>query len=181
MVYADELSVAAIVAAVRAGRTVVKLEGPDDPMVELSAGDARIGDTVTARSAELRVRVTGGEGALLYLIENGRRGDPILVDADPFEYARAITAPAGDTDARWRAQLEVDGDPRVVTSHLYVRATGAPPDAGAPDAGAGGSSAGCGCRAAGRSSSGPIFLVAIAALARRLGRQRTAARRSSTM
>jgi len=28
MVYADELSVAAIVAAVRAGRTVVKLEGP---------------------------------------------------------------------------------------------------------------------------------------------------------
>jgi hypothetical protein len=52
MVYATELSVPAILAGVRAGRTVVKLQGPDDPMVDLRAGDTAIlGDTVRAAGA----------------------------------------------------------------------------------------------------------------------------------
>jgi hypothetical protein len=41
LVYATELSVPAILAGVRAGRTVVKLQGPDDPMVDLRAGRHR--------------------------------------------------------------------------------------------------------------------------------------------
>jgi len=162
MVYADELSVSAIVRAVREGRTVVKLEGPNDPMVELVAGDARIGDTITARSAELRAIVTGGEGASLRFLRNGvRTGEPIMVDADPFETTLAIEAPDGDTDDRWRAQLDVDGDPRVVTSHLWIEATGEPiqPDAGVPtDAGPGG----CGCRAAQGTSTAPTLLAFLA-------------------
>src|SRR5690606_9604411 len=165
MVYADELSASAIVRAVREGRTVVKLEGPDDPMVELVAGDARIGDTITARSAELRATVTGGQGGSLRFLRNGaRHGDPIVVDADPFVTTLAIEAPDGDTDDRWRAQLDIDGDPRVVTSHLWIEATGEPiqPDAGVPsEAGPGG----CGCRAARAASPAPMLLALLALLA----------------
>lgn len=163
MVYADELSASAIVRAVMEGRTVLKLEGPDDPMVELFAGDARIGDTVSAREVELRAVVTGGEGATLRLLRNGRlHGDPISVDADPFETTLAIAAPGGDADDRWRAELRVDGDPRVVTSHIWIAATGEPIDGGA---GGGDVPEGCGCRAAGAPSSPSLLLLAACALA----------------
>lgn len=149
MVYAEELSVAAIVEAVRAGRTVVKLEAPGDPMVELTAGALLVGDTIEDRTAELRARVTGGQGATIFFVRNGRALDPIEVDADPFEAALPITAPGGDDDDRYRVQLELDGRPRVVTSHVWIRATGEPivMDAGTPDAGTGSTPSGCGCRA----------------------------------
>jgi MYXO-CTERM domain-containing protein len=151
---------------------VVKLEGPDDPMVELLAGDARIGDTITSRSAELRAIVTGGEGATLRFLRNGmRHGDAIMVDADPFETTLAIDAPAGDADDRWRAQLEVDGDPRVVTSHVWIEATGEPiVQDGGVDGGPGASPAGCGCRAAQGTSAAPM--LALLALALVLQRRR---------
>jgi hypothetical protein len=157
MVFADELSAAAIVRAVAAGRTVVKLEGPDDPMVELTAGDARIGDTVTDRTVELRGRVTGGTGARLRFVRNGRMAETFTVDADPFEATVTATAPPGDVDDRWRLEL-VMGQPRVLTSHIWIQATGKPipPDAGkpvpsdaGPDSGApvvpADDSSGCGC------------------------------------
>ncbi len=174
MVYAEELSTAAIVEAVRAGRTVLKLEGPDDPMVELGAGDYLVGDTITERTAELRVRVTGGEGATIAFVRNGRAGDPIEVDADPFEATLPITAPAGDTDDRWRVQLELDGRPRVVTSHLWIRATGEPiVDAGTTDGGMGAAPSGCGCRVGSSQPAPWTALVAVALLAaRRRGSRR---------
>ncbi len=169
MVYADELSAEAIVRAVREGRTVVKLEGPDDPMVELSAGALGIGDTVTERSAELSARVTGGAGASLALVRNGRVVETVEVDADPFDLTRTIEAPGGEADDRWRAQLEVDGRPRVVTSHLFVRATGEPiADAGArADGGPSATPSGCGCRAAPSSARGWLCAALALALRRR--------------
>lgn len=170
MVYATELSAAAIAEAVRAGRTVVKLEGPDDPMVELVAGDRMIGDTITERSAELTARVTGGTGTSLRLLRNGRVVETFEVDADPFEVTVPVTAPAGDVDDRWRAQLEIDGRPRVVTSHIWVRATGEPAlDGGAADGGTGGASGGCGCRAARRSAPPWLAVLAVGALLTRRG------------
>jgi hypothetical protein len=161
MVYATELSAAAILAAVRAGHTVVKLEGPDDPMVELAAGTAIIGDTVTARHVTLRATATHALGATLRFVRNGSGAgfDAIAVDADPFTTTLEVDAPYGDVDDRYRIELSVDGEPRVVTGHVWVRATGepAPPDAGVtPDAGANTDamgdgettmpSRGCGCR-----------------------------------
>jgi hypothetical protein len=154
MVYADELSAAAIAEGVRAGRTVVKLEGPDDPMIELDHNR----ETIDERQTELRAVVTGGIGATLYFVRNARRLDAIEVDSDPFEATLAITAPGGEVDDRYRCELDVDGDPRVLTSYLWVRATGEPLDAGGNDAGMdtvpGGS---CGCRASTRSS--PLAFV----------------------
>ncbi|MCA9607337.1 MAG: CehA/McbA family metallohydrolase [Myxococcales bacterium] len=163
MVYADELSEAGVVAAIRAGHTVVKLRGPDDPMVELEAGRgadlARVGATVEG-PVELRGRVTGGGiGGTLTFYRNGAPAEAFTVDADPFEVTLAVEPPPGDVDDRFRLEL-VDGVPRVVTSHIWVRATGEPipEDAGAgTDAGVGTpTGGGCSCRA-GRRDGGPAW------------------------
>jgi hypothetical protein len=178
MVYADELSVSAIVRGVREGRTVIKLEGPDDPMVELFAGESIIGDTVTARDAELRAVVTAGAGAMLRFVRNGLTEHTVMVDADPFEATHPVTAPPGDIDDRWRAELVI-GQPRVLTSHIWVQATGEPiPDAGPAtvDGGpGGGDDGGCGCRVVSpsRPPALPSVLVAtvLAVLAMRRSRR----------
>ncbi|CAN5402433.1 hypothetical protein BH09MYX1_BH09MYX1_13100 [soil metagenome] len=65
MIYADELSVAGLIAGIKKGRTVVKLQESTDPMVELLANqvsgtDAMIGDVVSARGTTLRALVKGG-------------------------------------------------------------------------------------------------------------------------
>lgn len=184
MVYATELSVPAILAGVRAGRTVVKLQGPDDPMVELRAGDAMIGDAVRAGHATLRATVTRAMGATLTFLRNGAAGDPIVVNADPFTATVEVDAPAGSADDWWRCELTVDNQPRVVTGHLWVAATGQPAvvdagvdaggtptrdaglDAGTPPAA---SPDGCGCRGAPGASGGGVgsLVLALATFARR--------------
>lgn len=180
MVFAERLDVAAILEGVRSGRTVVKLEGPDDPMVELEAthasGRARLGDELSG-NATLIARVTGAPiGAVLRFMRNGVTDTQVEVDADPFEATLEITPPPGDVDDRWRAQLDVDRNPRVVTSHLYVRATGEPPvDAGPPrDASTGGTGGGggCGCRSAEGSSASGFALLALVVGLTQLRRRR---------
>ncbi|MGE0787278.1 MAG: CehA/McbA family metallohydrolase [Sandaracinaceae bacterium] len=150
LVYADELSVAAILEAVRAGHTVVKLQGPSDPMLELTAGDAMVGDTITDTHTTLTLRVTGGMGNTVRFVHDGVRMDAIAVDADPFVTTLEVDAPYGDAEARWRAELYVGRDPRVVTSHLWIAPQpGSPPDAGPAGVDAGASEPpgdGCGCR-----------------------------------
>lgn len=118
LVYADELSERAIVQAVREGRTVVKREGPDDPMVDLTTAEKlHVGDTVFGHTT-LRVSVTGGMGQQVRLVHNGQAQPPVEVTSDPFAYELPITAPETGAD-RWRAEV-VDGKPRTVTSHLWI-------------------------------------------------------------
>ena len=151
MVYATELSVPAILAGVRAGRTVVKLQGPDDPMVELRANDsALIGDTVRVRHATLRATVTHGMGSTLSFVRNGAALDPVTVGTDPFTATLEVDAPPGTADDRWRCELAVREQPRGITGHVWLAATG---DAAALDGGvdAGApvtptATGGCGCR-----------------------------------
>ena len=125
LIWAEELSVPALLAGLGQGRTVVKLQGPADPMIELSAGELRVGDTVAGRSAVLTVRVTGGLGNTLRFVKNGAPEDGVDIDAEPFVLTKDVTAP-GTTGAlpaedRWRVEVLVDNQPRTVTSHLYVR------------------------------------------------------------
>lgn len=120
MVHAASLSAAAILDGVRAGHTVVKLQGPGDPMVELSAGAAIAGDTVEG-DALLVARVTGAPaGAALRLVRNGQAQDPVPVEGDPFVYMQAAEAPT-DGEDRWRAEVLLAGKPRTLTSHLWIR------------------------------------------------------------
>jgi len=124
-VWVDELSEAGILAGLRAGRTVVGLRGPEDPLVELAApeaGAARIGDTAMARGGEVVVEahVVGGRGTRLTLVGRGgaRLGDAVDIDGDDVRVRLPVRV--GPEGGRVRAQLSVGPDPIVVTSHLWI-------------------------------------------------------------
>ena len=165
MVWAEELSVAAIVEGVRQGRTVVKLQSPEDPMVELTAGDAMVGDTVTDRRVTLTVRVTGGMGDRLRLVHDGAPQELVPVDADPFVFEREVQAPTDGVEDRWRAELFDGGHVGVVTGHVWIAPADPLPDAGTT--GADGDDGGCGCRvpASGSDDLPAGLLLALTALA----------------
>jgi hypothetical protein len=188
MVFARELSAAALLEGVRLGRTVVKLEGPEDPMLELTCADLLDGsDTVVADRTSIVVRVTGAsEGGSLRFVRDGSAGAPIEVVGTTFEHEEL--AFAGAATSAIRVELVIGGQARVVTSHLFLEPlTPGGPDAGlAPDAGAsdGGTiedagaaidagpspaTSSCGCRAHARGRSGPWLAAALALLA--LGRR----------
>lgn len=161
MVHASELSVQGIIAAVRDGRTVVKLGGPDDPMIDLGSDVAALGETVTAGKAHLKATITGGQGHSVRWVKNGVEEEAVDIDADPFVLERDVTAPKSGED-RWRVEALLDGKRRTVTSHIWLSAS--------PDSGSADEESGCGCRVAGRPGWGAgalAFLAALALAARR--------------
>lgn len=151
LVYADELSEAAILDGIRAGHTIVMMRGPDDPMLELTAdaGDAHamIGDTIAGHTVTLTAHVTGGSGLSLVLYRNGEATDTVALDSDDATQTWSLTtAAAGD---RYHAEVQENYLPVTVTSHIFV--TDAPADSG-----------GCGCQ--GNTPAG-FLLIAFAAFA----------------
>jgi len=165
LVYARELSVAALLEGIREGRTVVKLQGPEDPMVDLTSSVAPTGDTVLARSARLSARVTGARGHQVRFVHNGVRLPLVEVTSDDFVLEQDVTAP-GHGEDRFRVEVWINGHPRTVTSHLWVARTadmrgipGPVPQLTEPG--------GCGCGSAPGWSAGVLALVVLA-----LGRRR---------
>ncbi|MEZ4450038.1 MAG: CehA/McbA family metallohydrolase [Nannocystaceae bacterium] len=121
MVYAESLSAAAILAGIRAGRTVVKLQGPGDPMVELGAAALGDGDTVVADETTFTATVTGAPaGSTVRFVVNGAPQPAVEVIGDPFVHEAPALAPASGED-RWRAEVLIDGKVRTITSHLWLR------------------------------------------------------------
>jgi MYXO-CTERM domain-containing protein len=166
LVYARELSVAALLDGLREGRTVVKLQGPGDPMIELTSGVVPTGDTVLAESTRLSARVTGARGHQVRFVHNGVRLPLVEVTSEDFVVERDVTAPEHGED-RFRVEVWMNGRPRTLTSHLWVARTaemrGVPgPVPQVPESG------GCGCGSAPGWSMG---LLALAVLA--LGRRRS--------
>jgi hypothetical protein len=198
MVFASELSAAALLEGVALGRTVVKLEGPDDPMLELRAADLGAGtDTIVADRTSIVVRVTSAtEGGTLRIVRDGVAGPPVEVLGETFEHEEVVIA--GAAESAIRAQLSIGGQPRVVTSHVFVRpVTPGGPDAGlAPDAGsedAGGAEdasaaddagppsapASCGCRAVPRERGTWPWAAGLAAMVAQARRRRGQPRRGA--
>lgn len=169
-VRATELSVHGIVEGVRRGRTVVQLQGPADPMIELRAGRAWAGDTLRAARATLRARITGGAGHTARFVVDGAPAPAVAITSDPFDHELTLDAPeAGET--RVRAEVFVNDEPRTVTSHLWLRQPEARPD---PDPSGGGGCATRSLPARGR----PCFaLLGAALLALSLQARRFRARR----
>ena len=122
LVFAEELSADAIVAGVRSGRTVVKLQGPGDPDLEFSADELGTGDTIEGAASFVAV-IRGGQGEQVRTVVNGEAQTPVAVDADPFELRWDATPPASGED-RYRVEVLVGGSRRVVSSHLWVAADG---------------------------------------------------------
>jgi uncharacterized protein (TIGR03382 family) len=142
LVLADELSEAAIMEGIRRGRTIVQLNGPDDPRVELRLGDAEIGDDVDGvATAALDVTVAGGAGTFLQLWRDGAKVAQIEVTSDDFRHT--FEDEPGAADRRYRVELWTDFNQRlVVTGHIYVHGV---------------ESGGCGC-----AGGGPLGPLAVA-------------------
>jgi hypothetical protein len=119
MVFAKELSVSAVVDGIRAGHTVVKLQGPDDPMVELVTADGhRVGDSVSG-PFDADLTVTSGSGAQLVLVRDGVEIERTNIAMDSLTLTRHFDPPSTG-ESRLRAEVWVAGQPRTVSSHLYV-------------------------------------------------------------
>jgi uncharacterized protein (TIGR03382 family) len=125
LVLADELSEAAIIDAIKKGRTMVMLRGPDDPFVDvhLLTADgalAEIGDDVDKlATAEFPLTITGGTGGIAQLWRDGVLIDEVEVDTDSFTHT--FRDAPGAADRRYRIEMINDGGKRiVVTSHFYV-------------------------------------------------------------
>lgn len=119
LVYASELSAAAIVTGVANARTVVKLQGPGDPTVHWDAVEPLDADTIAAASATLVATITGATGDSVELWKNGSRVEQATIDADPMQLQWTVDAPDTGQD-RYRVEVRVDGRRRVITSHLWV-------------------------------------------------------------
>jgi hypothetical protein len=121
MIFAEELSVSALVRGLKEGRTVVKLRGPEDPMIEVRTLGSlpRAGDTLVGSSVEVEATVLGGSGHVLVWIENGLVAREEKVTADSFVSQFTLNAPSGKA-ARVRAELRVAQQPRTVTSHVWL-------------------------------------------------------------
>jgi hypothetical protein len=154
---------------------VVKLQGPDDPMVELRAGDAAmIGDTVRAESTLLRVTIRGGAGLAMAWVKNGKRDGAVDIPSDPFVVERRVVAPATGED-RYRVEVHRDGDLTTTTSYLWL---GFLAGVGVPEVTPQAEESGCGCAVVGSAAEEPwiarlgvwVALGAAAFLRRRGGR-----------
>ena len=149
MVYAENLSVEAILEGIRAGRTVVRIRRQDrpDPVLETTLSGERIGDTVFADTAVLSATVTGAEGTSLAVIKNGTELLSVDITSDPFTHELEVTPPPEGED-RYRHQVQA-GAPLTLSSYVWLQAGGEVPDGGVPDGGTSpSSSGGCDCRVA---------------------------------
>lgn len=175
LVFARELSVAAILEGIKSGRTVVKLQGPEDPMVELLTDVAPTGDTIEDEFVVLRAKVTGG-GEEVRFVKNGEYLPAVPVTGDGFVHELIVDAPKSGED-RYRAEVMVNGKARTITSHVFVKhaVTGRPrPTAAEP------ASSGCGCNVPGGASAGASAAAAAAAVAI-ARRRRSAGRRAADL
>ncbi len=125
LVWAETRTQDALLAGIRAGRTVL-VNGPREARLELTAdadGDGRfeamIGDT-TRRTARFQLRVTGGKGLSLKLL----RGDEVRLDREvPSDDWTVAVDGVGGLGAPF-VYARLDGTfstPRAMTSALYLR------------------------------------------------------------
>jgi len=118
-VYAEELSVASLLLGIKNSRTVVKIGGVTDPMVELTSEIAPEGDTVHAERTRLHAKITGADGLGVRWVRNGEMLDGGDVTGDAFELEMLATAPASGQD-RYRVEVLRNGRPATITGHLWV-------------------------------------------------------------
>jgi hypothetical protein len=150
LVLADSLSEAAIVDAVKHGRTIVQFRGPDDPLVEFTmktqaGAEGEIGDELDDLDhVAITIHVTQGDGTFAQVWRDGVKLNQLAVSGDDatLHYDEA----PGAADHRYRIELIDDANHRVVvTSHIYVHGIAAP--------------AGCGCGTTSTDGAIPLLLV----------------------
>lgn len=173
LVYAEELSTAGILAGIAAGRTVVKLRGPDDPMVELA---------VVEGAGQVDAHVTGGAGLTLRAVVDGVPGDDVALASDDEQLSFTLTARADGAPRRCRLEVWEGTAPVTLTSHVWLDIEPEelpPPTGGGESVGGGG---GCESGGPGAPAWAALAVLGALALARRnqLARLRAAQAGGST-
>lgn len=159
LVFADELSEAAILEAIAAGRVQVLMSGLTDPRVDLeiesdSGQTGRIGDQIAGDRLTIRARITGGDGAQAQLVIDGEDDEVVPVSGADAEVSWQVTVPP--EGARYRVHVLVGGLLTTVTNHVFVDFEAGP-------------DSGCGCAASPGNSAGAwlLALIALAVFTRR--------------
>lgn len=124
-IHAEELSQRAIADALRRGRAYVRTLGVHaSPAVEVAAvapdgQRGTVGDTLTADSAEIEVRVRGGRGQLLLLSRDGLPAGAVPVTSDDWTHTfTAARAPgSGPLGTFWRVDTLAPAT-GTATAHL---------------------------------------------------------------
>lgn len=152
MVYASELSTVGLIEGLRAQRTVVKVRGPDDPMVELSTTPGG------ERGVLVRAVITGGGGLMARWVTNGGAGEDLPIEADPLELELDVAPPEAGAD-RYRLEIWEGTQGVTFTSHVWVEpGSGALPSTDDVDPAGGG----CTTGSAGTTGGAWWLLVALA-------------------
>ncbi len=120
LVQAREKSLPGILEGIKAGRTVVKLQSPSDPMIELEAttGERR-GDTVAGESIHVVARLFDVRLLQFRWVKNGEPQQPKNLLSLSAVMEADLEPPETGEDF-WRAEVLVDGKPRTLTSNLWV-------------------------------------------------------------
>ena len=124
-VEADELSVAAILDGIRAGRTFIDLTGSRDKMLDFTAEaggvSAKMGGTLHAAAGatiSVRIHTIAAKGSMVHLLLDGEDSNPPL-PVEGADSAATVTVAAGQ---HW-LRLEVrdpSGADELISSPLYI-------------------------------------------------------------
>ncbi len=125
LVLADSLSEAAIIDAVKHGRTKVMLRGPTDPDVDFTLNGADIGDELDGVAhVAIAIHVTRGDGYFAQVWRDGVKLNQLAVSGD--DATLSYNEDPGAADHRYRVELIDGANHRVViTSHIYVQGVAA--------------------------------------------------------
>lgn len=176
MVFAENLSVAALLDGIRKGKTVVKTHDVKDPMIVLSPNVA-VDDRATIRAKSVVFSANIFPVPRLAKVRLVKNGEPIverdLAQGDSSVQLFEAIAPGTGEDF-YRVEVLVDAQRRAITSHMFLRGDEGGPD-GISEAAGTLSGAGLGCangntsivsRAAATSSEGgPVDLRNVLGLA----------------
>lgn len=144
MIFASELSAAALTEGLKNNRVVVKLQGTEDAMIDLQTRPERTGDTVVAAgTVTLTATITGGTGLQARFMKHGfpiedddGNEEVVDVDSDPFVLEREVVVEDGE---RYRVELLEEGHVEVLTGHVWLaQLKGGDDEIGCCDAGSGG-------------------------------------------
>lgn len=159
MVFADALSVAGIQAGVKAGRTVVKVRGPEDPMVEIARSSDELSGEVV-----LSAGVSGASATMQgrWVVDGEPQAFVALPDGEATLEARVLPSLTSEGGAVRRARFEVwEGTTGVTfTSFEWIA-----PVEELPQADSGGThAAGGGCDVSAKSGAAGSGALAFAAM-----------------